>query len=59
MWDCEPSRPCEPELNVVWGLPSPQFTSTPHGESLAPGSEKLPRVTLAELPSVAVWSAGA
>src|SRR5436190_10588419 len=42
---------------MVWALPSPQFTSTAHGES-APGSEKLPRVKLAEPPSLEAWSAG-
>ena len=58
VWDCELSTPWDPALNVVWKLPSPQFTSTPHGPSFAPGSLKLPREKLFEAPSVPVWSAG-
>src|SRR5207244_11432676 len=41
----------------IW-LPSPQFTSTPHGLSFAPGSEKEPRLMLVEAPSFAFWSDG-
>ena len=40
------------------GRGSPQSTVTCHGES-APGSVKLPRLKLVEVPSLAVWSAGA
>ena len=57
VWDCEAKTPCALALNVEWGFPSPQFTSTAHGPSFAPGSEKLPSEKLFGLPSVPVWSA--
>jgi hypothetical protein len=38
---------------------SPQSTLTVHGASFTPGSLKLPRLKLVEVPSLAVWSAGA
>src|SRR5205085_2206215 len=45
--------------SVVCAEPSPQFTSTAHGASLAPGSVNEPRSKLAELPSSEDWLAAA
>src|SRR3954471_2773856 len=45
-------------LNVACDEPSPQSTSTAHGES-GPGSENDPRLIDAEAPSFAAWFAGA
>src|ERR1051326_8984931 len=55
VWDWEPSEPAADLVNVVCAEPSPQLTSTAHGES-APGSEKVPRLKLPEVPSLAPWS---
>src|SRR5215210_6515001 len=45
-------------LNVACGEPSPQSTSTAHGES-GPGSENDPSAKDFEAPSSAVWFAAA
>src|SRR4051812_40825827 len=44
--------------NVVWAEPSPQSTSTDHGES-GPGSSNEPRSKPFAWPSSEPWSAGA
>src|SRR3954453_3315997 len=53
-----PSEPVSVMLNVACGEPSPQSTSTAHGES-GPGSENDPSAKDVEAPSFAVWFAGA
>ena len=58
MWLSAPSEPVSVESNVACGEPSPQSTSTAHGES-GPGSVKEPRLIDAEAPSLALWLAGA
>src|SRR2546425_11580844 len=44
---------------MAWLEPSPQLMSTCHGLSFTPGSLKVPREKLLELPSFALWFAGA
>ena len=56
MWDLAPSDPWDEAENELCALPSPQFTSTAHGPSLAPGSEKDPRANEVEDPSFEFWS---
>ena len=57
VWFFDPRVPVAFWVKVACVLPSPQSTSTAHGES-APGSENEPRENEAPFPSFELWSEG-
>src|SRR5437763_1575530 len=58
VWASEPSEPWL-EVSKFEECPSPQSTTTCHGASFAPGSEKEPRLKLWLEPSSELWPAAA